>query len=140
MNKIVLFTANTQGGIIQFTIQLYQVLKKKGFHVIVFMPDNVVNSDLSEMSHFLVQYKKEKKIFDNRSYKKISETISKEKPLFVWYMDNSTVSQKVGLYVDKNIRQLLTMHDAGNYHPTNNMSVRNRLANIYNELLAKKIL
>ena len=36
MNKIVLFTANTQGGIIQFTIQLYQVLKKKGFHVIVF--------------------------------------------------------------------------------------------------------
>ena len=138
MNKIVLFTANTQGGIIQFTIQLYQVLKKKGFHVIVFMPDNVVNSDLSEMSHFLVQYKKEKKIFDNRSYKKISETISKEKPLFVWYMDNSTVSQKVGLYVDENIRQLLTMHDAGNYHPTNNMSVRNRLANIYNELLAKK--
>ena len=138
MNKIVLFTANTQGGIIQFTIQLYQVLKKKGYQVIVFMPDNVVNSDLSEMSHFLVQYKKEKKIFDNRSYKKISETISKEKPLFVWYMDNSTVSQKVGLYVDNNIRQLLTMHDAGNYHPTNNMSIRNRLANTYNELIAKK--
>lgn len=137
-NKIILFTANTQGGIIQFTIQMYHVLKNKGYQVYVFMPDNVVNSDLSGMVDTLVQFKKEKKILNNSSYKKIAKNISKENPLFVWYMDNSTVSQKIGLYINKNIPQLLTMHDAGNYHPTYNVSIRNQLANKYNELLSKK--
>ena len=137
-NKIVLFTANTQGGIIQFTIQLYSVLINKGFEVCVYMPDDVRNSDLSGMEQSLIQYKKEKKVLNNSSYRKIGKWISREKPLFIWYMDNSTVSQKVGLYVDTNIPQLLTMHDAGNYHPTNNVSIRNRFANIYNELLSKK--
>lgn len=138
MNKIVLFTANTQGGIIQFTIQLFHVLKNKGYQVCVFMPDNVTNSDLSDMGHSLVQFKKEKKVLVNSSYKKIAECISKENPLFVWYMDNSTISQKVGLFINIDIPQLLTMHDAGNYHPTNNVNIRNLLANKYNELLAKK--
>lgn len=137
-NRIVLFTANTQGGIIQFTIQLFHVLKNKDFQVWVFMPDNVKNSDLSGIGPALVQYKKVKKILDNSSYKKLGKKISEMDPLFVWYMDNSTVSEKVGLYVNQSILQLLTMHDAGNYHPTNKINFRNRLANLYNEVLAKR--
>ncbi len=29
MKKVALFTANTQGGIIQFTLQIYETLKKE---------------------------------------------------------------------------------------------------------------
>ena len=136
--KAVLFTANTQGGIIQFTIQLFQVLKHNAIDVRVFMPDSVKNSDLRELETSLVEYKKEKKVIDNRSYKKIAKEIERYSPDFIWYMDDSTVSQKVGLYITHSIKQFLTMHDAGNIHPTNDKSLRSRAVIKYNAYLSKK--
>lgn len=136
--RAVLFTANTQGGIIQFTVQLYQVLKKQDYKVYVFMPEDVNKTDLSQLERNLIKYKKEKKIFDNSSYKKIAKKIEGVEPDFVWYMDDSTVSQKVGLYVTKNKKQLLTMHDAGNIHPTNNQSLRRKMIVKYNKYIARK--
>ena len=36
--KVVLFTANVQGGILQLTLQLYKTLKEEKFNVCVVMP------------------------------------------------------------------------------------------------------
>ena len=41
--KLVLFTSNFQGGIIQFTMHLATVLSKLNFDVIVFIPNNAKN-------------------------------------------------------------------------------------------------
>ncbi len=136
--RAVLFTANTQGGIIQFTVQLYHVLKKQNYKVCVFMPEDVKKTDLSELEGDLIKYKKEKKIFDNSSYKEIAKKIEIIDPDFVWYMDDSAVSQKVGLCVSEKIKQLLTMHDAGTIHPTNDQSLRTRAVIKYNQYIARK--
>ena len=136
--KVVLFTANIQGGIVQFTVQLFRVLNSQGYKVFVFMPDNVKNTDLSELKDSLCYYKKEKKVLNSSSYKDIARRISDFNPLFVWYMDDSAVSQKVGLYIDGSIKQILTMHDAGNFHPSHKHSMRTWAVQKYGQLLARK--
>ena len=137
-NTVVLFTANTQGGIIQFTVQLFHVLRRKNFNVYVYIPENVKNTDLSEVADFLILYKKEKRVFDSRSYQALANKINELQPSFIWFMDNSVVSQKVGLYINKQVKQFLTMHDAGNYHPTNKTTLRSFASNKYNEILSKR--
>ena len=104
MKKIVLFTANTKGGIIQFTLHIYKVLKNMNFNVNVYIPDEVTNSDVSFLGDDLCLYKKEKKIIDNKSYKNIAHDICGKNTDLLWHMDNSIVSVKVGLNVDKKIK------------------------------------
>jgi glycosyltransferase involved in cell wall biosynthesis len=135
--NIVLFTANTQGGIIQFTIQLYKTLIGEGCSVKVYMPQNVKESDLSELADDKIFYIKEKNILDNSPYKAIAEKINHSVAELIWYMDDSIVSMKVGMYIS-GMSQYLTMHDAGNFHPTNRQNLRTLVANKYLKMLANR--
>ena len=95
MKKVALFTANTQGGIIQFTLQIYETLKKNGIDTKVFLPSDVKGSDLSVIADDdLCKYDKVKAVFDKRPYRVTANEIMHLSPDAVFYMDNSPVSQK----------------------------------------------
>lgn len=139
MKKVALFTANTQGGIIQFTLQIYETLKKNGIDTKVFLPSDVKGSDLSVIADDdLCKYDKVKAVFDKRPYRVTANEIMHLSPDAVFYMDNSPVSQNVGLYLKKDIKQFMTLHDAGTYHPTNKLHIRERLVRAYTAAVNKR--
>ena len=53
-------------------------------------------------------------------------------------MDDSVICSNVGTYLNKEIRQLLILHDAGTHHPTNHKSIRTVLVEKYTEIINKR--
>ena len=47
--KVVLFTANVQGGILQLTLQLYKTLIEEYFEASVFMPYEIQDIDIGSV-------------------------------------------------------------------------------------------
>ena len=142
--KIVLFTANVQGGILQFTLQIYKTMREEGYDVKVCMPLEIKNCDLSQVNNAdLFQYHKAKSIFRMTAYKNMAKRINDICPDYVWYMDDSVICSHVGRYLAPSIKQLLTLHDAGTHHPSNQKSLRNVLlfqyTNIVNKFFYQKI-
>lgn len=132
LKRVVLFTANTQGGIIQYTLQMYKTLREKNIEAILCLPDEVTQSDLSKIAvSQKVVYKKIRKVIDMRYYNSIAKSIMKRRPDAIWYMDDSVIGSLVGLHLPKKIVQLMTMHDAGGYHPSNHVSLREILLRFY---------
>lgn len=131
--RIVLMTANVQGGIIQFTFQLYHTLKAMGHSVKVCIPWQMHDSDIDEIAEEdRLQYYKEKSVFSKKPYQKIAAQIMETEPEYVWYCDDSVICSNVGLCLQREtVRQLLTLHDAGGYHPTNHESLRNKVLHQY---------
>ncbi len=137
--RLVLFTANVQGGILQLTLQLYKTLREEGYDAKVFIPFETKNCDKSRIrKDDLFQYHKEKKIFDMTPYKKIASQIDKLDPEYIWYLDDSVICSDVGLYLKKSIKQLLTLHDAGTHHPTNSKSIRSVVLEKYTGIINKR--
>lgn len=134
--KIILVTANTNGGIIQFTVKLYHVLLELGYAVKVFAPKEACNTCAKEIpDENIVFYNKIKKVIDKHPYKVIANQILSEKPSFIWYCDDSLISIEIGLHIsNNNIKHLLTIHDAGHYHPTNRLNMRTRLMRLYSKI------
>ena len=137
--KIVLFTANVSGGIIQFTFQLYHVLKEMGYTVMVCLPGEMYNSDINEISEKdRITYHKVKTVLSKQPYKEIAHKIEKKQPDYIWYCDDSVICSEVGMALkDKSIKQLLSLHDAGGYHPTYHDSFRNKLLHLYTRIVNK---
>lgn len=134
--RIVLFTANTQGGIIQYTLQMYKTLCEQKYEAILCLPDTVIDTDLSKIDQrYLVFYQKSRKVLDMRSYKKIAAAIAHVKPDAIWYTDDSVICSLVGLHLPRHIDQLMTMHDAGRYHPSNHVSAREILMRVYKSVI-----
>ncbi len=131
--SIVLMTANVSGGIIQFTFQLYHTLRDLGCAVKVCFPCQLHDSDIDEVAlEDRIIYNKVKKVVDKRSYKELADRIASTKPDYIWYCDDSVICSEVGLALNNSgIKQLLTLHDAGGYHPTNHDSIRNKLLHQY---------
>lgn len=131
--RIVLMTANVQGGIIQFTFQLYHTLKAMGHSVKVCLPRQMHDSDIDEIApEDRLQYDKEKSVVSMKPYKAIAKQIMGTSPDYIWYCDDSVICSHVGLCLpNKNVRQLLTLHDAGGYHPTNHESLRSKVLHRY---------
>lgn len=138
--RIVLVTANTGGGIIQFTVQLYHVLKETGFCAKVCAPIAAENTNISEvLPEDMIAYEKVKKILDKRPYRIVADRICAEKPDYILYCDDSVICLEIGLQIkEKGIKQLLTVHDAGSYHPTNQMNLRTRLVQQYNRWINRR--
>lgn len=137
--KVVLFTANVQGGILQLTLQLYKTLKEEKFNVCVVMPYEIQDIDIGNIAKSdLIQYHKEKKVIDQTPYKKLASEINKVHPNYIWYMDDSVICSNVGNYLDKEIKQLLILHDAGTHHPTNHRNIRTVLVEKYTEIINKR--
>ena len=58
--KVVLFTANVQGGILQLTLQLYKTLKEEKFNVCVVMPCEIQDINIGNIAKAdLIQYHKQ---------------------------------------------------------------------------------
>lgn len=137
--RIALFTANVQGGILQLTVQLYKTLVEEGYDVKVVMPYEIHDTDISLIAKTdLIQYHKEKKVIDQSPYKKIAGRINNIQPEFIWYMDDSVICSNVGMFLKGEIKQLLTLHDAGTHHPTNNRSLRMVLLEKYTEFINRR--
>ena len=137
--KVVLFTANVQGGILQLTLQLYKTLKEEKFNVCVVMPCEIQDINIGNIAKAdLIQYHKQKKVIDQTPYKKLAFEINKIQPDYIWYMDDSVICSNVGNYLNKEIKQLLILHDAGTHHPTNCKSIRTVLVEKYTEIVNKR--
>lgn len=133
MKKIVLMTANTGGGIIQFTVQLYHTFLELGFSAKVCAPDSAKDTAVKEVPEGdRLLYRKIKSVVDKTPYRTLAKRIEAEHPDYILYCDDSVICSEVGVKIkNRGIRQLLTMHDAGGYHPTNHMSLRTRLLRKY---------
>lgn len=137
--KVVLFTANVQGGILQLTLQLYKTLIEENFEVCVVMPYEIQDIDIRGVEKDdLIQYHKEKKVVDQTPYKRLAFEIDKIHPDYIWYMDDSVICSNVGTYLNEEIKQLLILHDAGTHHPTNHKSIRTVLVEKYTEMVNKR--
>ena len=137
--KVVLFTANVQGGILQLTLQLYKILKEEKFNVCVVMPCEIKDINIENIAKAdLIQYHKQKKVIDQTPYKKLAFEINKIQPDYIWYMDDSVICSNVGNYLNKEIKQLLILHDAGTHHPTNCKNIRTVLVEKYTEIVNKR--
>lgn len=132
--KVVLLTANTGGGIVQFAVQLYHVLTQEGFSVKLCAPAAARNTSVGEVPpEDIIFYDKVKSVFDNAPYKPVADRICREEPDYVLHCDDSIVCLKIGLCIkEKKVKQLLTVHDAGGYHPSNQVDLRTRLVQAYN--------
>ena len=131
--RIVLMTANVQGGIIQFTFQLYHTLKSLGYTFTVCLPYQMHDSNIEEIApEDRLQYHKEKSVVSMKPYKTIAGQIMATSPDYIWYCDDSAICAHVGRYIqDEKVQQLLTLHDAGGYHPTNHESLRSKILRQY---------
>lgn len=137
--RIALFTANVQGGILQLTVQLYKTLVEEGCDVKVVIPFEIHDIDISVIAKTdLLQYHKEKKVVDQSPYKKIAHRINDAHPEYVWYLDDSVICSNVGMFLKREIKQLLTLHDAGTHHPSNNRSLRMFLLEKYTAFINRK--
>lgn len=137
--KVVLFTANVQGGILQLTLQLYKTLIEEYFEASVVMPYEIQDIDIGSVEkEDLIQYHKEKKVVDQTPYKRLALEINKIHPDYIWYMDDSVICSNVGTYLNGEIKQLLILHDAGTHHPTNHKSIRTVLVEKYTEMVNKR--
>ena len=105
----------------------------------VVMPCEIHDIDISLIAKTdLLQYHKEKKVIDQSPYKKIAGRINNIQPEFIWYMDDSVICSNVGMFLKGEIKQLLTLHDAGTHHPTNNRSLRMILLEKYTEFINRR--
>lgn len=137
--KVVLFTANVQGGILQLTLQLYKTLIEENYEVTVVMPYEIQDIDIRGIEKdALILYHKQKKVVDQTPYKRLAFEIDKIHPDYIWYMDDSVICSNVGKYLNEEIKQLLILHDAGTHHPTNHKSIRTVLVEKYTEMVNKR--
>lgn len=137
VKKIILMTANVKGGIIQFTVQLYHILVAMNYDVKVCFPDSVENTNINEIYECdMIKYTKVKSIINKDNYKNIADRLTKEQPDYILYCDDSVICAEVGMRIkSKNIIQLLTLHDAGGYHPTNDLSIRTIAVRHYGKII-----
>lgn len=117
--RIVLFTANVNGGIVQLAVQLLKELTMMGLAVNCFIPDSAqYNCDIQLVPQ-VVPYKKVNAIWkSDRRVKAIAHQIEELAPDLVWYVDTSPLSAEVGLCLGGKARQIYSVHDPSP-HPTN---------------------
>lgn len=145
--RIVLFSANTKGGIVQFVMAIYKTLYDLGFQVICFIPSNA-DITIDDKYHYnLFRYaldtrghnKISRFIHKEKSIKRVAQEILHQKPELVWFLDDPLLSVKVALQLNRKVRMLLTLHDGGMRHPTNDKAFMTVARQKYKSFLDKRI-
>lgn len=144
MKKIVLITGNTKGGIIQFLETIETKLNDLGYEVIVIAPVEV-ESKLQNKKNYVyyqsVQSGNRIKSFFSKQkvLKDISDKIAELKADLIWLVDNPMITVKIGLkLIHTRIPMMLTLHDAGGSHPTNE-AIYHKLRRKYTHFLSNKL-
>ena len=134
---IVLFTSNTSGGIIQFISQVFNELVDMGYETKVFLPDDAQVHIENRYLKYIVRYNKIKTInVYSKRIGEIANCIEKDKPEYVWFFDNAILSSEIGLRLSKKVKKILTMHDAGGVHPSNDESIKVKMHRIFENKLS----
>lgn len=141
---IIVFTSNENGGLIQMAIKVTEELYRLGNEVRCFIPTIAKGSIPKELRTFIVRYKKAKSPFPyNSEVKKVAAQLINLKPNLIWYVDNGTFTSQVGINLAGQVKQVLTMHDAGVSHSSFNTSIRHRIKHFIekktSEICNKKI-
>ena len=139
--RIILFTANYTGGILQFTLEMMAQLIKQGCYVICFVPKGVkISSQLLSNFNF-VFYDKKNTLFNLKKHISVIENIMSYKPDYVWITDHSIVPLQIGKMIGDKLPTMITVHDPI-CHSTNQKSVsyiiKSTFEKIYLSLAAKK--
>lgn len=125
---IILFTSNITGGVMQFVIRTAVSLYKECLEFKVYLPDEVQATIPKFIDENIVRYKRIKTFFskDKRLYELANDIIAL-KPDMVWYCDDIIQSSQLICCLKGKTRQMLTLHDVGTFHPSNNKSLKNKL-------------
>lgn len=147
MKKIVLVTGNTKGGIIQFLETLEAVLSEIGFEITVVAPAEIEEKLQNKNNYIYYQTVLEGSDFTkinsilsrHRVYGEITKKVNILKPDLIWLIDNPISTVRIGLkLVSTKIPIILTLHDAGGNHPTN-QTIYQQLRNHYTDFLSDKL-
>lgn len=144
MKKIVLFTANTMGGIIQFTEQLFRELCNMQYDVMCFIPDATESDWATKANPSIYKYRKINTVNPlNHTLAALVNKIVDEVPYLVWFTDSAILTYEISILLKKRgIRCMVTFHDAAGFHPTNKKSLKkwlhNSVLNAYARISIKK--
>ncbi|MCB7068192.1 glycogen synthase%2C Corynebacterium family [uncultured Clostridium sp.] len=136
---ITLFTSNMSGGIIQLAVQLLGTISELHKEVCCFMPKGTVASvpdALYPKVHFYEKFKTLNPI--DRRLKILADAVLDTSPELIWYVDSSILSLEVSLQIRNRTKQLLTLHDAGTWHPSNTVNLRKKIQMKYSGCLINR--
>ncbi|MBR2992906.1 MAG: glycosyltransferase family 4 protein [Clostridiales bacterium] len=117
IKKIVLFSANKTGGIVQLTEQLADTLMDVGIDCLCYFPEGTKVSRASLIVKFY-SISPYENIY-SRNVSAVAERIIEEDASYVWFTDSPLMSLLVLCKVCKSCKTILTIHDLKT-HPTNN--------------------
>ncbi len=142
MKKVVIFTANTSGGIIQFASQASRVMIALDYEVWTFLPQNYEGDDFLKTFEGVIKYTKVQTINSKSlAVNKIVDEICSYRPKITWFVDSSILTCQVaeGL-INRGIHPIITFHDATSYHPTNQGSFKVIIKNKIHDHLVNKVI
>ena len=135
MEKIAVFTNNTEGGIIQFAMELLRDLNELGYSTLCYLPDNAKYSLREELKKWLRPYKnvekglkgKLKELTPGSTYiNNLTKGVLQEKPDLIWIVDDLPVSCQIGLKLRRKTKVWMTIHDPV-FHPSDKASIKKKI-------------
>ena len=129
---ILVFTSVTDGGIVQFSIQVTTELIKKGIPCRCFLPNGFIGTISDEIKPYIYEYEKVKTIsLTNKELNPIVEKIKDIYPDIIWYIDAGILSSEICIKLSRSYKQYITLHDPVRHHPTNTFSIYNNLKEVF---------
>ncbi len=123
---IVVFTSNSEGGVVQFAIQISNTLMNLGQEVFCYLPEKSIVTLGSFPEERIKYYKKHNTInILANSLKNIADEIAKQEPDIVWFVDEAIICSQISILLKTN-KIVFTIHDPLP-HPTNRESLRQRV-------------
>lgn len=110
--RIIVFTSNFQGGIIQFTMYLATVLEKQNYIVIVAIPDDAKNIKFENKEITVFRYRRYKNLMINNKYtNELKTAIIGYKPDLVIFCDEGIISLQTALAIKDICKTAMYIHD-----------------------------
>lgn len=130
---IIVFTSNTKGGIIQFTVQMAKTFQKLGKECRIMAPEDALLE--TEMERKTIRYKKVKTFSaKNRDFQETIKQLKACEPELVFYTDSSIMSMRVLPHSGLEKRSVVVMHDV--YPHVTRERLKTRLVNYTADRLA----
>lgn len=129
---LILFTSNEAGGVLQLAAQVLKEEMELGQEVLCFIPKGAKVTLSEQLKPNVIFYNKVKSLNPKApEMVAVANSIFEKDPNLVWFFDNGIVSSQMAILLAKKIDFVMTMHDAGGSHPTNHVSIKDRLKRMY---------
>ncbi len=131
--KIALLTANSSGGIFQFTIEIMKYLVTFGCDVICFVPEKTnIPASVLEDYHF-EYYHKTNSLLSLKNVNSVVDKIINLNLDYLWITDHSIVPLQIAKKVGDKCKTMITIHDPI-YHSTNHKSLRLYVKSLFEKI------